>query len=130
MTVLAIKLLHVSCVALSYLLFVLRGIWMLVQPARLQQRWVRVVPHVIDTMLLGSAITLAIALQLSPLHTPWLLGKIIALLFYIGLGMVAIRHGKTRGIRFTAWMAAQLVFFYIVSVALTHDPQPWHVLTT
>lgn len=124
-----LKLLHVSCVVLSYTLFVLRGFWMLYSPARLQQRWVRVLPHSIDTLLLGSAIALALQLQLSPLHAPWLLSKIVALLLYIALGMVAIRYGKTRDTRLYAWLAAQLVFFYIVSVALTRDPQPWHALS-
>ncbi|HEY6093714.1 MAG TPA: SirB2 family protein [Gallionellaceae bacterium] len=124
-----LKLIHVSCVALSYALFVLRGFWMLTSPARLQQRWVRVLPHSIDTLLLGSAIALALQLQLSPLHAPWLLSKIVALLLYIALGMVAIRHGRTRRMRVYAWLAAQLVFLYIVSVALTRDPQPWHALS-
>lgn len=124
-----LKLLHVSCVVLSYTLFVLRGFWMLYSPARLQQRWVRVLPHSVDTLLLGSAIALALQLQLSPLHAPWLLSKIVALLLYIALGMVAIRYGKTRDTRLYAWLAAQLVFFYIVSVALTRDPQPWHALS-
>jgi uncharacterized membrane protein SirB2 len=79
--------------------------------------------------LLGSAIALALQLQLSPLHAPWLLSKIVALLLYIALGMVAIRHGRTRRMRVYAWLAAQLVFLYIVSVALTRDPQPWHALS-
>ncbi|HEU0186842.1 MAG TPA: SirB2 family protein [Gallionellaceae bacterium] len=124
-----LKLIHVSCVVLSYTLFVLRGFWAMYSPARLRQRWVRVLPHSIDTLLLGSAIALALQLQLSPLHTPWLLSKIVALLLYIALGMLAIRHGKTRRVRLSAWFAAQLVFFYIVGVALTRDPQPWHALS-
>ena len=124
-----LKAVHISCVVLSYMLFVLRGFWMLYSPARLQQRWVRVLPHSVDTLLLGSAIALALQLQLSPLHAPWLLSKIVALLLYIALGMVAIRYGKTRDTRLYAWLAAQLVFFYIVSVALTRDPQPWHALS-
>lgn len=123
-----IKLVHISCVGLSYTLFFLRGIWMLRGSALLQRRWVRVAPHVIDTLLLTSAITLAVQLGISPLAAPWLMSKIIALLLYIALGMVAIRHGKTRTIRLSAWLAAQAVFFYIVATALTHDPQPWHAL--
>ena len=124
-----IKLVHVSCVVLSYSLFFLRGIWMLRgSAALLQQRWVRIAPHVIDTLLLTSAITLAVQLGISPLAAPWLMSKIVALLLYIALGMVAIRHGKTRTIRLYAWLAAQAVFFYIVATALTHDPLPWHAL--
>lgn len=125
MDISAIKWLHISCVLLSYTLFFLRGIWMLRSPAMLQRRWVRIVPHVVDTLLLASAITLAVLLEISPFAAPWLLSKIIALLLYIALGTVAIRRGKTRAIRLSAWLAAQAVFGYIVAVALTHNPAPW-----
>ena len=94
----------------------------------LQQQWVKIAPHVIDTLLLASAITLAIQLKISPLSAPWLMSKIIALLLYISLGTIAIKRGKTRTVRLSAWLAAQGVFFYIVSVALTHNPQPWQAL--
>lgn len=96
--------------------------------AMLQRRWVRLVPHVIDSLLLASAITLAVLLEISPLTAPWLMSKIVALLLYIVLGTVAIRRGQTREIRLTAWLAAQAVFAYIVAVALAHDPLPWRIL--
>lgn len=128
MSITTIKLVHISCVGLSYTLFFLRGIWMLRGSALLQRGWMRIAPHVIDTLLLVSAITLAVQLGISPLAAPWLMSKILALLLYIALGMVAMRHGKTRTIRLSAWLAAQAVFFYIVSVALTRDPLPWHAL--
>ena len=91
----------------------------------LQQRWVKVVPHIVDTALLLSAVTLAIQLSISPLSTPWLMAKIVALLLYILLGTIAIKRGKIRKIRLAAWLSAQLVFIYIVAVALTHNPMPW-----
>lgn len=94
----------------------------------MQQRWVRIAPHIIDTALLGSAITLAMMLNISPLETPWLLAKIIALLLYITLGTIAIKRGKSKRIRLGAWLGAQIVFLYIVLTALSHDPLPWHAL--
>lgn len=128
MDISAIKLVHIGCVALSYTLFFLRGIWMLRSSALLQRRWVRIAPHVIDTLLLASAITLAVQLGISPFAAPWLMSKIVALLLYIALGTIAIRRGKTRTIRLSAWLAAQAVFGYIVAVALTRDPLPWNAL--
>lgn len=98
---------------------------MLRSSALLQQRWVRVVPHLIDTVLLLSAVTLAYLLSISPLSSPWLMAKIVALLLYILLGTIAIKRGKTKTIRLSAWVAAQLVFLYIVTTALTHNPLPW-----
>jgi len=91
----------------------------------LRVRWVRVLPHVVDTGLLASAVAMAIMTRQYPLVAGWLTVKVLALVCYIGLGMIALRFGRTRGERLTAWVGAQLVFFYIVAVALTHDPLPW-----
>jgi uncharacterized membrane protein SirB2 len=124
-----LKHLHITCVALSYSLFFLRGIWMLRDSSLLQQRWVKIAPHMVDTLLLASAISLAWQLGISPLAAPWLGAKIVALLFYIVIGAYALKRGRTKRIRLTAWLAAQLVFFYIVGVAVTHNPAPWQTLT-
>lgn len=117
-----IKMIHVGSVVLSYVLFTLRGFWVISQSASLKKRWVKILPHIIDTALLVSAITLAIYIQQSPLQDSWLTAKVVGLLVYIGLGMVAMRFGKTRQTRIAAWVAAETVFFYIVLVALTKSP--------
>lgn len=123
-----LKHIHITCVALSYSLFFLRGVWMLNESPSLQKRWVRVAPHAVDTVLLASAITLAWQLGISPLSTPWLAAKIVALLLYIAIGTIALKRGQTKRLRLFAWIAAQMVFFYMVSVAVTHDPAPWMTL--
>ena len=121
----ALKYLHMSCAALSGGLFLLRGCWMLFQPARLQQRWVRVAPHVIDTALLASAVTLAVLSGQYPLAQGWLSAKVLALLLYIVLGTVALKRGKTRAVRATAFAAALACFGYIVAVAVSKQPLPF-----
>ncbi|MBS0484576.1 MAG: SirB2 family protein [Proteobacteria bacterium] len=117
-----LKMIHVSSVILSYSLFFLRGIWLMRDSASLRQRWVKVLPHVIDTVLLTSAVLLAITIQQNPLQNAWLTAKVGGLLLYIGLGMVAMRFGKTRQVKIAAWIAAQCVFVYIVLVAITKSP--------
>ena len=117
-----LKSLHVTCVIISYLLFFLRGFWLLRNSPVMRQRWVRIAPHSVDTVLLASAIVLAWQLGYTPFNSPWLAAKVIALLFYIGLGLVAFRFAKTGQIRLVAWLAAQAAFFYIVAAAITHDP--------
>jgi uncharacterized membrane protein SirB2 len=52
----------------------------------------------------------------------WLSAKIIALLVYIGLGMVALRFGKSRKTRVNAWLLALLTAVYIISVAYSKSP--------
>jgi uncharacterized membrane protein SirB2 len=122
MSYLILKNLHVGAVAVSFSLFVLRGLWMLGAPHRLQTRWVRIVPHVVDTLLLASAIALAVLTVQYPFSQPWLTAKVLGLFVYILLGMVALRRGPTLGRRALAWLSALAVFAYIVVVALTRDP--------
>lgn len=117
-----IKMIHVSSVIVSYLLFSLRSMWMLQGSAVMQQRWVKVMPHVVDTVLLVSAITLAVRINQDPIHDSWLSAKVGGLLLYIVLGMTALKYGKTRKTRILALIAAQVVFLYIVLVALTKNP--------
>ncbi len=123
-----LKHIHMTTVALSYVLFFLRGIWSLRASYIMQNRWVKIVPHAVDTVLLGSAIALAWEMGISPLAAPWLLAKIVALLVYVGLGFVAIDFARRYYVRLFFWLAAQAVFFYIVAVAFTKNVMPWTML--
>lgn len=116
------KLIHISCAAASIAGFALRGYWMLRGNPLLGKRLTRTVPHVIDTILLGSAVYMLVLWQASPLQFSWLMAKIIALLVYIGLGMVALRYGRTRGMRLAAYAMALAVATYIVTVAYSKSP--------
>ncbi len=117
-----LKSLHVSCAIISYLLFFLRGLWLLRDSPVMRQRWVKIAPHSVDTVLLGSAIALAWQLGYTPFNAPWLAAKIVALLIYIGLGLLAFRFAQTQRSRLLAWLGAQLTFAYIVGAAFTHNP--------
>ena len=117
----SVKDLHVGAAALSIVLFIVRIGWMMGSPQRLRQRWVKVVPHVIDTVLLASALWLAWQLGADGTRG-WLAAKIGALVLYIMLGMIALKRGKTRRVRIAAAAAALATFGYIVSVALTKSP--------
>jgi uncharacterized membrane protein SirB2 len=125
MDYLTIKQVHLACAVLSYAGFVARGIGMMLEARWMTRRWVRIAPHVVDTVLLASAIALAVLSAQYPLARPWLTAKVIALAAYIALGMVALRRGRTRRQRIAAWLAAQAVFLYIVAVAFTRSPTPW-----
>ncbi len=120
-----LKFLHIFLIVSTYALFFLRGTWSWNESPILQNRWVKTLPHVIDSLLLISAITLALAIHQYPFVDAWLTAKMIGLLLYIGFGFVALRNGIKRVIRISAWLAAQAIFFYIVLVAITHNPLPW-----
>lgn len=89
---------------------------------RLVQSWAKITSRSIDTALLVSAVGLMFITEQFPGAMGWLTAKLVALLVYIGLGMVALHWGKTKQTRITAWIASLIVFSYIVSVALTRDP--------
>jgi uncharacterized membrane protein SirB2 len=120
-----LKYVHVAAVIASFVLFFLRGIWMIGTPERLAARWVRVVPHVVDSVLLASAIALAALTAQYPFLQSWLTAKVVALLVYIVLGSIALRRGPTRRARIVAWVMALAVFGYIVAVARVRSPVPW-----
>ncbi len=119
-----IRHIHQLAAATTFALFVLRGVWMLVDSPRLRHRWVRIVPHVVDTLLLGSALLLVWLSGQYPGEAGWLTAKLVALVAYIGLGTVALKRGRTRRVRTAAWLAALAVFGYIVAVAFTRAVIP------
>jgi uncharacterized membrane protein SirB2 len=121
-----IKLLHETCALLTLVSFCLRGAWILQASPRLRQRVTRILPHVIDTVLFLSGLTLAIRWYGAFWREAWLVAKLAAVLIYIVCGMVALRHGHSRPVRAAAFAAALLVFGWIVWVAHTRSiVLPW-----
>jgi uncharacterized membrane protein SirB2 len=116
------KSIHVSCVILTFVLFFIRGVWVIVDSDLLQRKWAKRVPPVIDTILLASAIVLAVTIHQYPFVHSWLTAKVVAMFLYIGLGMLALTYGKTKTVRIGAWVAAQFCFAYIAAVAITKNP--------
>lgn len=122
MPYIAIKHLHVTTAVLSITFFILRAYWSVNGSALLQKRVVKILPHVIDTILLVCGVWLAA--MIGP-EQPWILAKIIALVAYIGVGTIAIKRGKTPRTRGYAALVAIAIFLYIVGVALSHNPMSW-----
>lgn len=114
----ALKHLHITCVVISLSLFILRFYWSFVSPQHLQKKWVRVLPHSVDTVLLVSAVSMAWIGGLNPLNNFWLLGKIMGLIAYIVFGYIALKSvGSQRG-RIIAFVGALFWFAVIVHLAL------------
>ena len=118
----AIKNLHVTCVVLSATGFLLRGLWMVTGSPLLRHKLTRVLPHIIDSLLLLSAIALAVMIQQYPFSAGWVTAKVFGLLAYILLGMMALKRGRTLAMRQRYFGLALLTYAYIVSVALTRNP--------
>ena len=115
-----IKQIHAIAAVIVVVLFVLRGIWMLADSPMLGRKWVRIVPHVNDTILLAAAIWLAALTGLAP----FVIAKIVGLVLYIVLGTIALKRGRTKPIRTAAFVGALAVLAYIFAVAATKRPLP------
>ena len=113
-----IKLIHMSTAFISISLFLLRGFWVFQASSMMNKKWVKILPHVNDTILLITAILLAIGIQQYPFVDSWLTAKFIALLVYIGFSMFALKRAKEMKNKILFFTLALLTFSYIVGVAL------------
>jgi uncharacterized membrane protein SirB2 len=118
-----LKQVHVYSVLLSFLLFAARGAWVLAGHALPRNSVVRILPHAVDTVLLGSALWLTTVIQQYPFRDAWLTAKVLLLVAYILLGSLALRRSSGRGQQAAAFIAAVLTFGLLVSVARYHHPQ-------
>ena len=116
---------HLSAVGISLALFLLRGAWRVMDSPMLAKKWVKIVPHANDTVLLTAAIGMLIVAGLNPLQHGWLMAKIVALLAYIMLGTIALKRGKTPLQRNLAFIGALAVFAYMVAVAMSKQVVPF-----
>lgn len=123
-----VKHVHVISVTLSVTGFFLRGILMLREAPLMNARWVKVLPHVNDTILLAAALTLAAMSNQYPFVTNWVTAKVFGVIAYIILGALALRDASTRKMRIVCWIASLAVFGWILSVALTRQPMGFFAL--
>jgi uncharacterized membrane protein SirB2 len=112
-----LKHLHATAATISIAGFALRYAWMIAGSPRLQSRAAKVLPHIVDTILLASAILLAVQAGIAPWSVGWLGFKVIGLIVYIVLGTIALKRGRTRGVRIAAGATAIALFGAIVWAA-------------
>lgn len=122
---LPLKHLHLTCISLSLILFVTRFYWRKQNPSMLQKKWVKILPHTIDTILLASAIGMAIIASINPLEQTWLAAKILALLTYILAGTFAIKRANSPQAQNLSFVLALTCFAYILMVAFSKQVLPW-----
>ena len=116
-----LKNVHVLLAVVTGLGFLMRSVWAFTAPDRLQQKWVRIAPHVIDTLLLLAGVVLVINLSMS-FTDSWLVAKLVGLIAYIGFGVMTLRGSGT--VRAVGFVCALLCLGYIFAVALTKQTWP------
>ncbi|EIJ5518694.1 SirB family protein [Salmonella enterica] len=126
MTIAMLLTLHLICVALSVSLFVARYWWRYCGHALAAARWTRIVPPVIDTLLLLSGIGLIVKTLILPFTESgsWLTEKLFGVIIYIVLGFIALdyRQARSQQARFIAFPLALVVLYIIIKLATTKIP--------
>ncbi|WP_318357830.1 invasion regulator SirB2 [Enterobacter sp.] len=118
--------LHLACVVSTISLFVLRYWWKYTNNAKLSMRWVRVLPHVIDTLLLLSGAGLIWITHYLPFTVKgaWLTEKLFGVIIYIVLGFIALGRHRPRSQQagFLAFLLGLVVLYIIIKLATTKIP--------
>jgi uncharacterized membrane protein SirB2 len=117
-----IKAVHIAAVMASGVLFLLRGAAVQLGASWAMAAPLRYLSYSIDTVLLTAALMLATILQQFPFVQGWLTAKVLLLVCYVVLGSYALKRGRSRAVRTSCWIAALLVYLYIVSIARAHHP--------
>lgn len=126
MSLVLVKQAHVTFAVLTVLSFSGRGALMLYASRLPGNKWIRVAPHVIDTLLLLSGLILAVALFGAGFYRqPWLAAKLLAVVVYILLGRVALKTGRSRARRALAFAGSLALLGYILAVAVSKTPLPF-----
>jgi uncharacterized membrane protein SirB2 len=117
-----IKHLHIGLALVSIAGFMLRWFWRMQQSPLALALAARTLPHVVDTLLLGSALVMIALTGTVPVSTDWLSAKVGGLILYIVLGVIAMRSAPVKSRSVPAFIGAVLVFSWIVSVAVSKSP--------
>lgn len=119
------KHIHMLVAVLSITGFLIRGVLSFIKPEILNKKIVKILPHINDTILLIAGVSLAIMMSQYPFVAGWVTAKVIALLIYIGLGVVVIKQIGSVQLRIGAFIAALLTFCYIAMVAVSKQVMPF-----
>lgn len=121
-----VKLLHVSTVVISLILFISRVLLLLKRPTILKHPALRILPHINDSILLFSAVSLLILAELTPgSDNPWLVAKIIAMIIYILTGMFLLKWASTTRSILSLFFLALIIYFYIIHTAIYKNINPF-----
>ncbi|MDH5423823.1 MAG: SirB2 family protein [Gammaproteobacteria bacterium] len=120
-----LKTIHISTVIFSFVFFLTRAYWLLRKPGLLQNKAVKILPHINDSILLFSALALVYTGKLLPLSdNPWIIAKVSALVCYIINGVYLFRIASTHFQRYIALTIAILIYLYLLQTAVSKSIIP------
>lgn len=115
------KHLHITLVAISVLLFVYRFLLMFISSDKFNQKWLKVLPHIVDTLLLTVGIGLAIKFHFNPMEQMWLAEKIFAIIAYILTGYFTLKVARNNAIKILGFIGS--IGWVMIAVHLAMSKQ-------
>ncbi len=116
------KHLHMTLAVLSISLFTLRFVWTLANSAKLQAKWVKITPHIVDTFLLTIGVIMAVQYSMNPIEQLWLGEKLLAILAYIFTGYYTLKLARNKLMQIIGYLGAMGWVMLIVRLAMTREP--------
>ena len=113
-----IKHLHLTLVTVSVLFFMVRFVLHLRQSPVMEKKLIKIAPHVIDTFLLLSGLTLCFMIKQYPFVDPWLSEKLGAVVAYIILGVIALKADRNKLFKIFAALGAIAWVVYAAKLAV------------
>lgn len=113
---------HMTLAVLSICLFTLRFIWTLANSTKLQAKWVKITPHIIDTLLLIVGVVMAVQYSINPLEQLWLGEKLLAVFAYIFTGYFTLKLARNKPMQIIGYLGAMGWVMLIVRLAMTREP--------
>jgi uncharacterized membrane protein SirB2 len=118
----ALKHIHMTLAIITLLGFLFRSALLFKQSPMLQKKWLKITPHIVDTLLLATGITLW-ATWYGAVFQPWIIAKLIMIVLYIGFGIVTFKT-QSKALRGIAFTLAIVSFATILYIARTKT-LPW-----
>jgi len=116
------KHLHMTLAVLSISLFTLRFIWTLANSSRLQSKWVKITPHIIDTLLLTFGVVMAVQYSINPIEQLWFGEKLLAVAAYIFTGYFTLKLARNKPMQIIGYLGAMGWVMLIVRLAMSREP--------
>lgn len=117
-----LRWLHIMAVLVSGGLFLVRAVavqagaqWAMTAP-------LRYLSYGIDTVLLAAALLLFVMLPAPVFANGWLAVKLVLVVAYIVSGSIALKRGRTPGMKRWGLVAALVLYASIFVIAWAHDP--------
>jgi len=122
MNFLLLKYIHILSIAASFALLFIRGVWLLQSYPPAQERWVKILPHIVDAVLLLSALGMLYVHAASG-KGDWMSAKLVLIVIYVTALVFLAKIARNLVQKLAAWLVASLVFLFITSISVLHDPR-------